>query len=42
MVVDHAVVKSEDGRPTIDLTPEEKQYFYDTFGKISDEMSLKI
>ena len=40
-VVDHAVVKSEEGRPTIDLTQEEKQYFYDTFGKISDEMSIE-
>ena len=40
-VVDHAVVKSEEGRPTIDLTTEEKQYFYDTFGEISDEMSIE-
>lgn len=40
-VVDHAVVKSELGRPTIDLTPQEKQIFYDTFGEISDEMSIE-
>ena len=40
-VVDHAVVKSEEGRPTIDLTADEKQYFYDTFGEISDEMSIE-
>ena len=40
-VVDHAVVKSEEGRPTIDLTDAEKQYFYDTFGEISDEMSIE-
>ena len=40
-VVDHAVVKSEEGRPTIDLTDAEKQYFYDTFGEISDEMSVE-
>ena len=26
-VVDHAVVKSEPGRPTIDLTESEKKYF---------------
>jgi radical SAM protein with 4Fe4S-binding SPASM domain len=40
-VVDHAVVKSEEGRPTIDLTDSEKQYFFDTFGQISDEMSIE-
>ena len=40
-VVDHAVVKSEPGRPTIDLSSDEKQFFYDTFGKISDEMSVE-
>ena len=40
-VVDHAVVKSEPGRPTIDLTDNEKQYFYKTFGEISDEMSVE-
>ena len=31
-VVDHAIVKSEPGKPTIDLSPDEKQYFYDLFG----------
>ena len=40
-VVDHAVVKSEEGRPTIDLSESEKQYFFETFGKISDEMSVE-
>lgn len=40
-VVDHAVVKSEPGRPTIDLTQVEKNYFFDTFGEISDEMSIE-
>ena len=40
-VVDHAVVKSEPGRPTIDLTESEKKYFFDTFGEISDEMSVE-
>ena len=40
-VVDHAVVKSEEGRPTIDLTDDEKQYFFKTFGEISDEMSIE-
>ena len=40
-VVDHAVVKDEPGRPTIDLTSEDKQYFYDLFGSISDEMSVE-
>ena len=40
-VVDHAVVKSEEGRPTIDLTDEEKSYFFKTFGEISDEMSVE-
>ena len=35
-VVDHAVVKSEPGKPTIDLTSEEKEYFYNLFGKMSD------
>lgn len=40
-VVDHAVVKGEEGRPTIDLTADEKKYFFDTFGSISDEMSIE-
>lgn len=40
-VVDHAVVKSEEGRPTIDLTDDEKAYFFKTFGEISDEMSVE-
>ena len=40
-VVDHAVVKSEEGRPTIDLTVDEKEFFYKTFGEISDEMSIE-
>tara|TARA_B100000242_G_scaffold293574_1_gene272133 strand:- start:1025 stop:2077 length:1053 start_codon:yes stop_codon:yes gene_type:complete len=40
-VVDHAVAKAEPGKPTIDLTPKEKEYFYDTFGSISDEMSIE-
>jgi len=40
-VVDHAVVKSEPGRPTIDLTESEKKYFFDIFGQISDEMSIE-
>ena len=40
-VVDHAVVKSEEGRPTIDLSDEEKSFFYKTFGEISDEMSIE-
>ena len=40
-VVDHAIVKSEPGKPTIDLSPDEKQYFYDLFGDISDEMSIE-
>ena len=40
-VVDHAVVKSEPGRPTIDLSEEEKSFFYDTFGEISYEMSIE-
>ena len=41
-VVDHAVVKSEPGKPTIDLTSEEKEYFYNLFGKMSDEMSIEM
>ncbi len=40
-VVDHAVLKTEPGRPTIDLTKEQKDYFYNTFGEISDEMSVE-
>ena len=40
-VVDHAVVKSEPGKPTIDLTSEEKDYFYKLFGQMSDEMSIE-
>ena len=40
-VVDHAVVKSEEGRPTIDLSDQEKSFFYKTFGEISDEMSIE-
>lgn len=40
-VVDHAVVKDEEGKPTVDLTASEKQYFFDTFGAISDEMSIE-
>lgn len=40
-VVDHAVVKDEPGRPTIDLSDEEKQSFFEKFGKISDEMSIE-
>jgi len=40
-VVDHAVVKSEPGKPTIDLSQEDKNYFYELFGSISDEMSIE-
>ncbi|WP_415399207.1 radical SAM/SPASM domain-containing protein [Synechococcus sp. W4D4] len=40
-VVDHAVVKSEPGKPTIDLSPEDKEHFFSLFGSISDEMSIE-
>jgi len=40
-VVDHAQIKSEPGRPTIDLSVSEREYFYNTFGEISDEMSIE-
>jgi MoaA/NifB/PqqE/SkfB family radical SAM enzyme len=40
-VVDHAVALDEEGDPTIDLTEEDKKYFYDTFGGICDEIFIE-
>ena len=40
-VVDHAVIKSDNARSSIDLTMDEKKYFYDLFGELSDEMAIE-
>ena len=40
-IVDHAIALNEEGDPTIDLTEEERNYFFKTFGEISDEMFIE-